>query len=291
MNKAIKIVLIAFATIVLIIIIAVSIKSIAGGGDSVIATTPFEKQIQERVEKEINDKDYASAQTGFNSIMNYIDTETNITLANGQKNVSPEEAANAKAIVFGAYAPMVINRANQLFSGSVWTDSEVSSIGAEAKRLADMNAGNAELVTQLTNAQRIADDYKAAWGVVSSAKKCSTVDGIGSLISSAESYKKSPLTNCTSLVNALNNVGATAKSAVSSSILSSSKSIYNKCCNYGTYDKLSSAVEGCRSKANSYTNKYGSNDNISSAYGYLNSALSDGYDCYYYYYEDDYYYY
>lgn len=294
MNKGIKIGLIAFAALILIAVVVLSIKGLSGGGDTIIASTPFEKKVQERVEKEITDKDYAAAQSGFNSIMSFVDTETTITLANGQKNVNPEEAANVRAMVFGAYAPIVINRANQIFNGSVWTDADVNAIESEAKRLRGFNVGSTDLTTQLDNIQRIAADYRAAWQVANSAKSCSSVDNIATLSAKADGFKKAPLSNCKSLVQALESVPGNARAAVQSSLYSKAVNIYNKRCGYGSYSSLESAVNTTRAGINSYITKYGGTDKTSSALGYLNSALSEGYDCYYNYYnnyEDDYYYY
>lgn len=286
MKNAIKIIIIAIVAIVLIVAIVFSIKDLSGGADKVMATTPFEKTVEEKVANQIEGKDYSSARSGFDAIMNYIDTETSITLADGKKNVSPEEAANAKAMVFNAYAPMVINKGAELFSRSSWNDSEITQLGAEASRLAGAGT-DANLTSQLNNIVNIVNTYKEAWGVVNSAKKCSTISSISTLSAKAENYRRDPLTNNVSLMSALSEVPSTAKNAVASSLASQAAALQNKYSNYGSWSSFLTKYNSISNTLDTYVSKYGSNSKISQAY----SAISTAYDWAYNYYNYTYDYY
>lgn len=289
MKQGLKIAIIAFVAVALIVIIFLSVKSLGAGSDRVIASTPFEKNVEQRVKDGIDGKDYRSAGAAFISIMDYIDTEAGITLADGAKNIKPEEAKNAKTMVFNAYAPMVVNRANEIFNSSAWNDSELNAISAEAQRLQKSGVGDASIVTQLGQVVNIISDYRAAWGVVNSASKCGSVGEIATLTARAENYNRAPLTNSVSLMNALKSVPDKAKSAVVTSIFNKAVGVYNKAAKCGySWDSFYAARDNVNSSIQSYASHYGTPAKLDEAAGYLSRAAQKVSDCQYdYYYEED----
>lgn len=292
MKQGIKIAIIAVVAVILIIVVVLSIKTLSPDTDKVIASTPFEKTVEQRVDEGIAGKNYTSAGSAFTSIMDYIDTEANITLADGAHKIKPEEAAKARTMVFNAYAPMVIEQANAIFNSSAWNDGQLTSVNNEATRLKNSGVGDTGLVAQLGQVVSIISDYRAAWGVVNNAKNCSSVGEISTLTARAENYRHAPLTNSTSLANSLSGVAQTAKNAVVSSIYSNAVAIYNKAnkCSYSSWDSFYSAREKVQSSINAYASSYGSPEKLQQAQGYLNAAesyvsncLSNSYDSYDYY--------
>lgn len=288
MKNGIKIAIIAIVAIILIVAIVFSIKDLSGGADKVMATTPFEKTVEAKVAEQIEGKDYSAARSGFDAIMNYIDTETSITLADGKKNVAPEEAANAKAMVFNAYAPLVINKGAEIFARTSWSDSELNQLSSEASRLAGIGT-DANLNSQLSNIVNIVTTYKQAWGVVTSAKNCSSISNISTLAAKAENYKRDPLTNNASLMAALKDVPATAKNAVASSLCSQAAALKNKYSSYSSWSSFLTKYNTLSNTLDTYVNSYGSNSKISQAYSYLSTAYDWAYSYFNSYYEYDYY--
>ena len=284
MKNGIKIAIIAFVAIILVVVIVFSIKDLSGGSDRPIAVTPFEKTVENRVEKEIEGKDYLSAGKAFTSIMNYINTETSIKLADGSSSVNPEEAAKAKEIVFSAYAPMVVARGNELFARPAWVSSEISAVASEAAVLAKAG-GDPTLTGELNNIVNTAQAYKEALGVVASAKSCSSISNISTLIAKADNFKRAPLTNNTSLMASLNQVGPTAKAAVVSSLYSRAASLSKKATSYGSWNSFLNNYNSVSDALDSYINAYGVTSKISEAYSLINSAYNRAdsyYNTYYY---------
>lgn len=293
MKQTIKILIIVLAVLILGIIILVSVKTLGKGGETVIASTPFEKQVEQRVQAEIAGKTYAIASPGYKSIMNFIDTESSITLANGSKNISPEEVTKGRLMVFNAYAPLVINRANEIFAGSVWNDPEIKNISEETTTLLKAPAADANMLNQLNGIAATIRDYNGAMSVVSSAKNCSNLSSIASLTAKANSYNRPPLTNNAQLAASLAAVPKTARNSVLANYCAKANAVAKKATSYGSYSAFENAYNSAYSNLMAYVNAYGMNETISSALSNLSNASSRAYDYYnnsYYEYDyDDYY--
>lgn len=201
------------------------------GGDKVIPKTDFELSIQDRTENEIKGKDYGLANKAYQSIMGQIETEASITLANGTKKFSQSEIEKCKQIVFYEYAPIFAKYGNEYFKKSLWEDAILRSLKQEASNLQNMGIAEkgTSLLIDLGKIVTNVDGNFAAWNVVNSASRCTSVSEIKTVIQKAENYKYAPLTNNTKLLNALNRVGDDAKEAVVSYIVrTGSNVVYNR---------------------------------------------------------------
>lgn len=274
MKKYIKISLIAVIAIGIICSIVYFISGIGSGGDKIIATTSFEKQIQARTDAEIKGKEYNDAQTGFNSILQEINTEASVTLGDGTKNLTEAEVQKAKKIVFYEYAPIFTKYGKAYFKKSSWDDSVLKSLRSEAQILQTMNIAEkgTAVYSDLLEIATNVDDYYAAWGVAKSASHCSTVSAIASLMSSANRYKKDPLMNNASLAAALNSVESNAKSSVIRVISSHCRGVANRYASYSDYASWTNAYESACDRINEYKKSYGYPADLQSARAALDDA-------------------
>ena len=106
MNKTIKIALISIVIVGLISIIIYFINGTGTPQGGPIATTSFEKYIENKVNNSIKGKDYAEASQSFDDIIGEIQTEASIINSDGNKQLTESEVQNCKKIAFYAYAPV-----------------------------------------------------------------------------------------------------------------------------------------------------------------------------------------
>ena len=276
MKKSIKIALIAIVAIGIVAAIAYFAQSIGSGVTKVIATTDFEKQVQDSANKNIKGKDFPSARIAFNSILAEINTEASITLGDGKKSLSSSEVAKSKQIVFYEYAPIFTDYGTKYFTRSSWDDNTLKDLKGEATTLLQLKIAETgtDVDRDLKSIIKNVDEYYAAWKVANAASRCTSVSAIASYKTQANNYLHSPLTNNASLSSALRNAEAAAKNSVVRNIAGYCNHIASSYTHYGSYAAFYSAYNSGLNRINEYKNKYGMPSQLNSAKSSLNAADS-----------------
>lgn len=259
MKTTIKIALIAIVTIGIVAAVIYFASGMSEGGNEQIAETNFEKEIQEQVKSEIKDKSYDEAQAAFNSIMENINTEASITLADGSKSLKDSEVKKCKQMVCDAYAPIFVEYSKDYFTQSSWNDAELKRFKEEAQVLLSMNAveTGTQIETNLNGIIRTVNEYYAAKKIISQASNCSSVNAVSNLKSKAQKYKHEPLTNNTNLLSALNAVEATAKSSVERKIIAGCDRVVYGYDTYADYATFYKAYDNANKRIKEYVSAFG----------------------------------
>ena len=257
MNKIIKIILIS--------LVIIGIASVAfyfyNGTDTpkeqVIATTSFEKEIENQVKSQIQGNDYPQASKAFHDIMSTIKTEASIENVDGKKQLTTNEVANCQKIAFYAYAPIFNRYQKSYFSQPSWTDSELNALKAQAQELLSMNIAEGAAKHGIAQVIDNVNDYNAAWAVVRSAHSCYSVAAVKSIKSKVAQYNRAPLTNNASLRAGLNSAYTDAKSSLASNINANCRKVAQNYRAYGNYDNYFAAEEAALNQINEYVNAFG----------------------------------
>ena len=257
MNKIIKIILIS--------LVIIGIASVAfyfyNGTDTpkeqVIATTSFEKEIENQVKSQIQGNDYPQASKAFHDIMSTIKTEASIENVDGKKQLTTNEVANCQKIAFYAYAPIFNRYQKSYFSQPSWTDSELNALKAQAQELLSMNIAEGAAKHGIAQVIDNVNDYNAAWAVVRSAHSCYSVAAVKSIKSKVAQYNRAPLTNNASLRAGLNSAYTDAKSSLASNINAICRKVAQNYRAYGNYDNYFAAEEAALNQINEYVNGFG----------------------------------
>lgn len=257
MNKIIKIILIS--------LVIIGIASVAfyfyNGTDTpkeqVIATTSFEKEIENQVKSQIQGNDYPQASKAFHDIMSTIKTEASIENVDGKKQLTTNEVANCQKIAFYAYAPIFNRYQKSYFSQPSWTDSELNALKAQAQELLSMNIAEGAAKHGIAKVIANVNDYNAAWAVVRSAHSCYSVAEVKSIKSKVTQYNRAPLTNNASLRAGLNSAYTDAKSSLASNINAICRKVAQNYMAYGSYDNYLDAEEAALNRINEYVNAFG----------------------------------
>ena len=257
MNKIIKIILIS--------LVIIGIASVAfyfyNGTDTpkeqVIATTSFEKEIENQVKSQIQGNDYPQASKAFHDIMSTIKTEASIENVDGKKQLTTNEVANCQKIAFYAYAPIFNRYQKSYFSQPSWTDSELNALKAQAQELLSMNIAEGAAKHGIAQVIDNVNDYNAAWAVVRSAHSCYSVAEVKSIKSKVTQYNRAPLTNNASLRAGLNSAYTDAKSSLASNINAICRKVAQNYRAYGNYDNYFAAEEAALNQINEYVNAFG----------------------------------
>ena len=257
MNKIIKIILIS--------LVIIGIASVAfyfyNGTDTpkeqVIATTSFEKEIENQVKSQIQGNDYPQASKAFHDIMSTIKTEASIENVDGKKQLTTNEVANCQKIAFYAYAPIFNRYQKSYFSQPSWTDSELNALKAQAQELLSMNIAEGTAKHGIAKVIANVNDYNAAWAVVRSAHSCYSVAEVKSIKSKVTQYNRAPLTNNASLRAGLNSAYTDAKSSLASNINAICRKVAQNYMAYGSYDNYLDAEEAALNRINEYVNAFG----------------------------------
>lgn len=257
MNKIIKIILIS--------LVIIGIASVAfyfyNGTDTpkeqVIATTSFEKEIENQVKSQIQGNDYPQASKAFHDIMSTIKTEASIENVDGKKQLTTNEVANCQKIAFYAYAPIFNRYQKSYFSQPSWTDSELNALKAQAQELLSMNIAEGAAKHGIAQVIDNVNDYNAAWAVVRSAHSCYSVAAVKSIKSKVAQYNRAPLTNNASLRARLNSAYTDAKSSLASNINAICRKVAQNYRAYGNYDNYFAAEEAALNQINEYVNAFG----------------------------------
>lgn len=234
----------------------------------------FEKEIQAEADRGIKDRDYARASATFAELCDRIDTEAAVTLADGSRNLSPDEVRRARQIVFYAYVPIFTAHADACFARTAWSDGEVDALGTTAGRLQEMQVAEAGSPTtkDLARIRQTAADYRAAWQAARSGAGCRSVTAVRSAVNRANSFKRKPLSNCTALVNALGAVPARAKSALATYIAGRCNRVASGYASYATYVDFYAAQSQCLNLIDEYEKAFGGNAALTSARRRLQNA-------------------
>ena len=271
MKKIIKIILIS--------LVIIGIASVAfyfyNGTDTpkeqVIATTSFEKEIENQVKSQIQGNDYPQASKAFHDIMSTIKTEASIENVDGKKQLTTNEVANCQKIAFYAYAPIFNRYQKSYFSQPSWTDSELNALKAQAQELLSMNIAEGAAKHGIAQVIDNVNDYNAAWAVVRSAHSCYSVAAVKSIKSKVAQYNRAPLTNNASLRAGLNSAYTDAKSSLASNINAICRKVAQSYMAYGSYDNYLAAEEAALNRINEYVNAFGGG-----SFGNAKNALAQG---------------
>ena len=271
MKKIIKIILIS--------LVIIGIASVAfyfyNGTDTpkeqVIATTSFEKEIENQVKSQIQGNDYPQASKAFHDIMSTIKTEASIENVDGKKQLTTNEVANCQKIAFYAYAPIFNRYQKSYFSQPSWTDSELNALKAQAQELLSMNIAEGAAKHGIAQVIDNVNDYNAAWAVVRSAHSCYSVAAVKSIKSKVTQYNRAPLTNNASLRAGLNSAYTDAKSSLASNINAICRKVAQSYMAYGSYDNYLAAEEAALNRINEYVNAFGGG-----SFGNAKNALAQG---------------
>ena len=271
MNKIIKIILIS--------LVIIGIASVAfyfyNGTDTpkeqVIATTSFEKEIENQVKSQIQGNDYPQASKAFHDIMSTIKTEASIENVDGKKQLTTNEVANCQKIAFYAYAPIFNRYQKSYFSQPSWTDSELNALKAQSQELLSMNIAEGAAKHGIAQVIDNVNDYNAAWAVVRSAHSCYSVAAVKSIKSKVAQYNRAPLTNNASLRAGLNSAYTDAKSSLASNINAICRKVAQNYRAYGNYDNYLAAEEAALNQINEYVNAFGGG-----SFGNAKNALAQG---------------
>lgn len=220
MNRTLKFVLIA---VVLIGIITTIVYFIQVPGDGVkerIASTPFEKEIENKVQIGIVGQNYDAASTAFYNILDTIATEASIVIQGGSKQLTKDEVKNCKEYAFNAYLLIVDQYQKEYFGRSSWTEQELNALKSRAQALLDMKIAKGDDESMLASIVKNVNDYYAAWKVINGAKTCSTIAGAKNISEQVGHYERPPLTNNASLQAGLSEAFDDAKTSVAKIIAS-----------------------------------------------------------------------
>lgn len=257
MNKTIKIALISIVIVGLISIIIYFINGTGTPQGGPIATTSFEKYIENKVNNSIKGKDYAEASQSFDDIIGEIQTEASIVNSDGNKQLSESEVQNCKKIVFYAYAPVFDDFQRAYFNKSSWSDGELYALKSRANSLLSMNIAEENAKQSISEVITTINDYHVAWSVVKSARGCSSVAAAKAIQSKVAHYNHAPLTNNASLRAGLNSAYSDAKSSLASNINAYCRKVAQGYKSYGSFERFYSAEEAALAKIHEYVNAFG----------------------------------
>lgn len=257
MNKTIKIALISIVIVGLISIIIYFINGTGTPQGGPIATTSFEKYIENKVNNSIKGKDYAEASQSFDDIIGEIQTEASIVNSDGNKQLTESEVQNCKKIVFYAYAPVFDDFQRAYFNKSSWSDGELYALKSRANSLLSMNIAEENAKQSISEVITTINDYHVAWSVVKSARGCSSVAAAKAIRSKVAHYNHPPLTNNASLRAGLNSAYSDAKSSLASNINAYCRKVAQGYKSYGSFERFYSAEEAALAKIHEYVNAFG----------------------------------
>ena len=254
MKQVIKIGIILIVAAILAFIVKGSLNAISDSSSELLSAQDFENVIKNRTDSAFSDtgRDYMSAKRDYDKMMADIATEEFITLNDGNKSLSADKAKTCRDYCNNKFAPLFTKYANNYFNNTAWDSGILKSMQTTATSILASSGAGGEYSGELKTIENTANGYFLAEGVIARASKCSTVAGIGQLQSEANKYTGYRLPASTK--NRLGSVGATAKNAVHSSIVS-------RCKNARTKNAAQSAIEA----AYEYIQKFGWTSELESA--------------------------
>jgi len=175
----------------------------------------FTAQVRSQIDKKIvNGKSFDAVMHSYKTLMQEVEDAAYI------ENIDNSEAANCKKMLAYGYAPKLTEHAKGCFANNVWNENHIDTLKQQAQNLIDANIlpSDSHDLPKLNNIITTVNDYHSAVAATQ-VGTCATVAAAQNAISRANSFKRAPLTNCTSLVNALNEVPEKAKSSLVQSIV------------------------------------------------------------------------
>lgn len=221
-------------------------------GNKQVATTDFEKYIAKEVNEKVKNRYYEDAKEGWQSIRNEIQTEYGILLANGEPNLSRQEAAACYKMNNDAYVPIFINEAKSYFNirRSSWDGSQLNAFKKEAAQLQTISDNK-----DLANIISWVNGYYDLSRAIRSANYCRSVAMIENLENKANQYNGWPYTNNNELNAGRRSMVATAKTACKRNIVAYCRSIVNKY--YSSYAEWKQKYNHASDMIYRYKDKYG----------------------------------
>ena len=259
MNKAIKIGLIALALIAIVFVFWWTLST-PPELQELRFDESYVSRVQQQCESDIDGAaSFDKAQTSFKTMLQDI--------ADGEflENINSREAINSKKQLARHYGPVLATHADSIFAGSEWNEGHINALKEDAQVVLATNTieTGSDVATKLNTIVKNVSDYHAA-KAATSCGRCSSVSDVRSAISRANSFKREPLNNCTSLMNALNSVEQKAKDALARNIVSM--------CNKAAQGHGS--IDAAKAKISEYERAFHSNRQLSEAKSKLHAAES-----------------
>lgn len=266
MKKYIKTALLILVVAGIVALVAVYLHILDSGAEAKIAIPNYERTVAAHVEKYIKNKPYNVARQAFDSISTSIATQAAITLADGQPAATPEAIKHSQQYLFDGYAPIVCEKADEIFSQSSWNADQLRALQSQAQTLLAMGAAQngTEVVKQLNSVLANVNDYFSALAFVATASHCTSVASVQAIRSGVARYKRAPLSNNTALMSALNAAPTQAKNSCANVLAARSNAVCNYR-RYSSYGSFTSACDGMRQQIKTFTNVLGQSPILSSA--------------------------
>ena len=262
MRKAIKIGLISLAVIGIGILIWVTllyqdtcIKQIN------VDDAFFTAQIKSQSEKEIvNGNSFGAIMKSFNTML------LDVNDAAYLENIDASEASSCKKILVYQYTPKLVDHAKAYFEGNVWNASHLDTLRREAQNLISTNIlpGDSHDLPKLNDIIKNVNDYHAAVAATQ-VGGYTTVAAAKAAITRAASFKRAPLTNCTSLKDALNAVPGKVKTSLANNIAAACQ-------------RHSASSDALLERINEYERAFGHNSQLSQEKSKLLTARRNAQD-------------
>lgn len=176
----------------------------------------FTAQIISQVHKEITEGG------SFNAILRSYNTMLQeVGDAAYLENISTSEADTCRKLLAYGYAPKLISYAEECFKKSEWNVRVIDTLRHEAQNLIDAGTlpSDSHNLPDLHDIVKTVNDYHAAVAATQ-VGGITTVAAARAAITRADSFKRVPLTNCRSLLSALNAVPDKVKSSLATNIAS-----------------------------------------------------------------------
>lgn len=257
MNKAIKIGLIALALIAIGFVFWWTLST-PPELQELRFDESYVSRVQQQCESDIDGAaSFDKAQTSFKTMLQDI--------ADGEflENINSREAINSKKQLARHYGPVLATHADSIFAGSEWNEGHINALKEDAQVVLATNTieTGSDVATKLNSIVKNVSDYHAA-KAATSCGRCSSVSDVRNAIRKANSYKREPLNNCTSLMNALNSVERKAKEALAHNIISA--------CNSAASGHGS--IDAAKSRINEYVHAFGGERQFAGAKSKLHEA-------------------
>lgn len=212
MRKALKIGLIALAVVGIGALIWLSLTYHDNDIKKVTFNDSyFTAQIKARAEKEIgNGTSFPAIMRSYNTMAQQVGDAAYL------ENINARETRNCRQLLVYNYAPKLTEHARQCFESHVWNASHLDTLREEARNLiaADLLPSDSRDLPRLHDIVKTVDDYHKAVEATHVGGTFTSVKAAKNVIARASSFKRSPLSNCTSLVEAINAVPGKVKTSL-----------------------------------------------------------------------------
>lgn len=176
----------------------------------------FTAQIITQVQKEITEgSSFNAAMRSYNTMLQEVGDAAYL------ENITANEADSCRKLLAYGYAPKLISYAQECFKKNVWNVRVIDTLRHEAQHLIDAGTlpNDSHNLPDLRDIVKTVNDYHHAVAATQ-VGGITTVAAAQAAISRAGSFKRTPLTNCTNLLSALNAVPDKVKSSLVNNIAS-----------------------------------------------------------------------